>query len=71
MLGSYNVDIYFRPYENSTEGYLEVSITNKTPLTLTAYHALPSYDDGGPMSNASQNYRFNVNIDYSKLKKIK
>lgn len=71
FVGSYNVDVYFRPYENNDGGYLEVSITNNTSLTSAAYHALPSYDNGAPMSNAYQNYRFYVDIDYSRLKKIK
>lgn len=70
-VGTYKVDIYFMPYANSSKGYLEVIIRNNTSLTSAAYHALPSHDNGAPMSNAYQSYKINVNIDYSRFKNIK
>ncbi|KQS52578.1 hypothetical protein ASG38_17230 [Flavobacterium sp. Leaf359] len=71
FVGSYNVNIYFRSYSMGSGGYLEIVITNTTSMTSFAYHLLPSYDTGGPGSNAHQRYQFSVNVDYSKLNKIK
>ncbi|GAA4791230.1 hypothetical protein GCM10023231_18910 [Olivibacter ginsenosidimutans] len=48
---------------------LKYVITNNTSMTSAFYHALPSYDSGGPMSNFYQTYIFSEKLDTDKLKK--
>ncbi len=65
FVGSYTVDVYYRKKGDSE--YLEFHIKNNTSMTSFFYHASPSYDSGGPMSNARQTFKFTENIEREKL----
>lgn len=65
FVGSFNVNIY---YEEASKT-LRYVITNNTSMTSAFYHASPSYDSGGPMSNFYQTYIFSEKLDTDKLKK--
>ncbi|UIR57988.1 hypothetical protein LZQ00_09255 [Sphingobacterium sp. SRCM116780] len=65
FVGSYTVNIYYRKIGG--EEYLEYQIKNTTSMTSFFYHAAPSYDSGGPMSNANQTFYFTEKLEREKL----
>jgi len=65
FVGSFKVSVYYNEDANS----LEYVINNTTSMTSAFYHASPSYDSGGPMSNYYQTYTFSEKLEPNKLRK--
>lgn len=65
FVGTFKVDVYYDEKSNT----LEYIIRNTTSATSAFYHAAPSYDSGGPMSNYYQTYTFSEKLDKNKLKR--
>jgi len=64
-VGTFKVNVYYDEKSNT----LEYTIQNTTSMTSAFYHASPSYDTGGPMSNYYQTYKFSEKLDSTKFKK--